>query len=268
MSLQISWLANNNFFPGRDGQKPLYIILHGTAGGTTAQAIAQYFQSTQGTANPVTSHYVIGPDGEIVQCVSELNGAWANGVLTPGHAAFWDAYAGINPNNLTVSIEHVKASSDNSDLLTPAQKSSSFALIQDICNRNNIPKHDADKTGGITGHFSLDPVNRADCPGTYPWSDLWAYLQGTNTMQQQFQDVWIKNARGIPMTTGIGNTLIAAFNSGKIAATFPLQGEIDTVDWGGNHIKWQSFSSGIHAEYNVSTGHCCVYDAQNGKLWG
>lgn len=170
------WIPTTNFFPARAGFQPRYIILHGTAGGTSAAGIAEYFRSTQGTDRAVSAHYVIGTGGEVVQCVREADGAWANGVLTAGHAPFWPE--NINPNFISFSIEHCKPSPDNSDPLTPAQQSASFALIKELCDRWNIPAREADAQGGITGHFSIDPVNRSRCPGPYPWSDLWAFLKG------------------------------------------------------------------------------------------
>jgi Negative regulator of beta-lactamase expression len=188
----VLWMPNNNFFANRDGLRARYVILHGTAGGASAQNIAAYFASTQGTANPVSSHYVIGQDGTVVQCVSDLNGAWANGVYSTGHAAFWDTT--VNPNNITVSIEHVKSATDNSNQLSPAQQTASFQLINAICDRWQIPKTVASASGGITGHFSLDPVNRSNCPGPYPWDALWSYLgsQGEQ-MVISIDDAVVKN---------------------------------------------------------------------------
>lgn len=175
-------IANNNYFPNREGYLPKYIILHGTAGGTSATAIAQFFQSTEGGPNPVSSHYVIGQDGTVVQCVSENDGAYANGVITAGHDPWWDG--SVNPNDITISIEHCKPATDNSDQLTDAQKQASFQLIQHLCERHNIPMQAADASGGITGHFSIDPVNRSRCPGPYPWDELYAFLQGEVTVLQ------------------------------------------------------------------------------------
>lgn len=173
----VTWSPTNNFYAGRDGQAPHWLILHGTASGAdvSAEAIASYYRSTEGSNNPVSSHYVIGRDGSMVQCVAEADGAWANGVLSEGHDAWWGA-GGINPNNVTISIEHVKATLDNSDGLTDAQRTASFALIADICQRHGIPMRKADAQGGITGHYSVDPANRSQCPGNYPWADLFAYL--------------------------------------------------------------------------------------------
>ena len=178
--MTIDEIPNKNYFPARSGFKPAWLILHSTAGGTSAQAIANYFKSTESTSEPVSSHYVIGQDGTIVQCVKEEDGAWANGYLSPGHDVWWNE--SINPNLTTISIEHCKPSTDNSDQLTPVQKAASFQLIKEICQRHGIPMRSADTSGGITGHYSLDPVNRRDCPGPYPWSELWTFLQGEKGM--------------------------------------------------------------------------------------
>lgn len=185
-------LYNSNCFVGSDGQQKRWITLHATAGGTSAQAIAEYFQSTTGSANPVSANYIVDQQAVIIQCNSELDGAWANGFISgPAgvsgngigngyHDAWWDTIG--NPNNSTISIECVKASTDNSDPLTPAQKCALFALIADICQRHKIPLRKADASGGITGHYSIDPVNRQFCPNTFPWPDLWNLAGGEETI--------------------------------------------------------------------------------------
>jgi len=165
------WIPNSNFFS--DTGKKSFLILHATAGGSSAQGIASFFQGTEGTANPVSSHYIVGQDGTVVQAIAEKDGAYGNGVVNNPN---WQG----NPNLYTISIEHVKSSNDNSEPLTPAQQAASFDLIRDICQRNGIGMHDADDSTGITGHFSIDPVNRARCPGNFDWNGLWAYLQGGN----------------------------------------------------------------------------------------
>ncbi|GCE47971.1 N-acetyl-anhydromuramyl-L-alanine amidase AmpD [Thermosporothrix hazakensis] len=168
----VVWIPSPNYFPNRDGHSPKWIVLHGTAGFHTAQEVGYYFQRED---SQVSSHYVVGQDGTIVQCVSEKDGAWANGGLTAGHDPWWPT--DVNPNNVTISIEHVKPSTDNSDELTDAQRDASFRLILHICQRHGIPMRKADGDGGITGHFSLDPVNRSRCPGPYPWDDLFRFLE-------------------------------------------------------------------------------------------
>lgn len=166
---------------------PRWIIVHGTAGFTTAQQVADFFVDN---TPPTSTHYVVGRDGAVVQCVRETSAAWGNGGIsgpagassytahTGQHDAWWDSVPDHNPNTATFSIEHVKPTDDNSDLITPAQQAASFALIKHLCDAHGIPARAADASGGVTGHFSMDPVNRSDCPGPYPWDALWAYLQG------------------------------------------------------------------------------------------
>lgn len=177
----MQYIQSPNCWPDRSGYQPSWIILHGTAGFETAEQVAAFFGST---ASQVSSHYVVGQDGTIIQCVQESAAAWADGGVTgPSgvsgdgvhHDDWWDTQP--NPNLVTISIEHVKPSTDNSDQLTQAQQAASFALITGICARWGIPKRYADQDGGITGHYSMDPINKSRCPGPYPWTALWTYLQ-------------------------------------------------------------------------------------------
>jgi N-acetyl-anhydromuramyl-L-alanine amidase AmpD len=200
----------------RDGAAPRWLIIHGTAGGSSAQAIGNYFAES---ASQVSSHYVVGQDGAIVRCVDENNAAWANGIITgPAgtsgdgvhHDPWWDTapqWGGLpNPNPVTISIEHVKPDTDNASALTAAQQAASFALIKDICTRQNIPMRAANAQGGITGHYSMDPVNRSRCPGTFPWSSLWTYLQQGGKM---IPTGWTDN--GTTLTAPNGHKVVQGF---------------------------------------------------------
>ena len=167
------WIPSNNYFPHRSGHAPRWIIIHGTAGFTSAQEVGYYFQQAD-----VATHYTIGRDGVIIQSTHEKHGAWANGGVTEGHDEWWSK--SLNPNLVTLSIEHVKPSRDNSDELTDMQKEASFLLVKHLCERHGIPRCWADAQGGITGHYSMDPVQRSFCPGPYPWEELFAYLNSQN----------------------------------------------------------------------------------------
>jgi N-acetyl-anhydromuramyl-L-alanine amidase AmpD len=198
------WMPSPFRWTGRQGHKPRYVIIHGTAGGSSAEGVASWFQNAQAQ---VSAHYIVGRDGIIIQCVREEDAAWSNGYLSTGHEGFWQS--DVNPNFLTISIEIVKPSNDNSDLLTAPQQASCFALIKDICERNDIPKRKADANGGITGHYSLDPVNRSRCPGTFDWPSLWTYLnedEGGSPMNvpKGWHDdgVTLRASNGVPITLG------------------------------------------------------------------
>ncbi len=150
-----------------------YVVIHKTASGGTAQDIAHFFANDPAMAS---THYIVGQDGTVVQAVLEKDGAGGNCCLETGHASYLPL--GINLNVKTVSIEHVDPASDNSTPLTAAQKLASFKLVKSICERHNIPIRKGDASGGIIGHCDIAPLSRARCPGAYPWSELFAYLQG------------------------------------------------------------------------------------------
>lgn len=274
MTLEIQQILNANSFPGRDGLKPAFIIIHGTAGGSTAMNIAVYFKSTEGTENPVSSHYVVGTDGAVVQCVSESDGAWCNGAITTGHDGVWDDYQsqGINPNNVTISIEHVKPSQDNSSVLTTAQQEASFSLVKQIADRWSIPYEH------ILPHSSLDPVNRRNCPGPYPWDALKEYMKGTDvstppnktlTPEQEndalkewnLTEPLLKGPQ--PFNSGIANSwkqyYMRAMRFGP-----PVSAEYSSLDWAGKHIICQEFLR-ARAEYSPDTGLTVWYDG-HGKV--
>lgn len=214
---------------GRNGYTPRWIILHGTAGGSSAQNIAAWFQNPDAQ---VSAHYVVGQNGEIVQTVSEDSWSWANGVLSTGHDAWWDE--SVNPNWPTISIEHVKPSTTNADVLTPAQQSASFALIKRICQRWNIPMRLADANGGITGHFSIDPVNRSQCPGAYPWNALWAYLKPPAAPQLKTGD----DLSMLQLTDPMGRLFTDSSNGNWIC-------NANKVRWGGDHLVFYRRHEGV-----------------------
>lgn len=170
-----------SFTPGRRGYPIRYIVLHGTGWPQTLdQYIANY--KTCGVT------YMIGKDGRVIQFVKEADEHWGNGKIETGADAFWREWtttdAGsmtvpgvVNPNLLSVSIEHEKFSKTNSDSLTDAQTASSFALVRYLCIKYNIPARRASaQIGGIVPHSSMEPVTRSYCPGPYPWDALFTYL--------------------------------------------------------------------------------------------
>jgi N-acetylmuramoyl-L-alanine amidase len=172
---QAIWLPSPNFgLPlqgdhGIEGQQPRWVVLHSTAGGGAVEWLTN-------PASGVSAHYVIKQDGSIYQLVDEADSAYANGVLEAGCDSWWSQ--SINPNLQTIAVEHEKLDTTNMIALTDAQQAASFALIQRIYQRWNIPARVADASGGITGHFSISPQSRQNCPGTYPWADLWTFLNG------------------------------------------------------------------------------------------
>ena len=176
------------YYPNRSWgaftQKPREIVLHGTATPQgTAQDIATGWHNVDGDAS---AHIIINKDGSFVQGLSLNWTAWANCCLTdnPNNGLKWDRRLLVgNQNYWSIAIEHCKDDPNyNSDVLTPAQQATSFALVKAICEYHGIPKmvvgYDDISNGGVIGHCTIDALNRTYCPGTYPWKELKDFIQG------------------------------------------------------------------------------------------
>jgi N-acetylmuramoyl-L-alanine amidase len=225
IATEVDYSANSM---SREGYSINFLVIHGTAGGTSAQGIGEYFQSTIGGSNPVSSHIIIDQQGNVAQGVPLSLAAFANGVITNGHASFLPDPS-INPNYYTASIEFVKASTDNSDALTPIQAQVGFEVIQCICDTYGIPKRAGDVNGGIIKHADIDPVNRSRCPGTFDFNALWAYLaNGGNTM-------------GIPANWADDGATLTAPNGHKVTQGF--RGWILTHAWDPANVPLEDVES-------------------------
>lgn len=178
------------------------IVIHKTASPnwTTAQAVAQGFIDE---APGSSVHYIVGLDGAVVQCVSELSGAGGNCCCEVGYDPFWQQFdprmvggsGTTNLNTVTLSIEHVDTTTDNSQDCTPEQLAASFALVLYLSQKWGIPPE------SIKPHSSIDPISRARCPGNYPFDDLIAFVQAAWNIT--------------PPDTNGGNTTQPAANAGN-----------------------------------------------------
>src|SRR5260221_6161548 len=128
----------NTFIGAQPGSA---LVIHKTASGTSAEDIANFFINDPAKAS---SHFIIGQDGEIVQCVHLVNGAGANCCVETGYDPYWNTLLQQfgNLNRCTISIEHCDPTSDNSTPLTSVQKASSFKLVKWLVDQygfNNTP---------------------------------------------------------------------------------------------------------------------------------
>ncbi len=140
-----------NFTKGRNGYTPEIIVLHVMAGSLTG--------TDSWFANPksqVSTHYGIGLNGEVHQYVLEEDTAWGNGrVSNPTYSLY---KPNVNPNSYTISIEH-----EGQDLSkgTPAMIEASAKLVQEICDRYDIP---VDREH-VIGHYQIFS-QKPNCPST------------------------------------------------------------------------------------------------------
>jgi hypothetical protein len=250
-------------------QSDLSIVIHKTAcdAPCTAESVANSFATD---TNGASTHFIVGLDGEVVQCVRLSDGAGGNCCLEAGHDTYWDPYQAKygNLNLCTFSIEHVDVTIDNSETPTQAQLNSSFILVLWLCQQFGIT---ADR---IKPHSSLDPITRALCPGNYPLDSLLTYIRtslANPNMEKSILDHWNSFFTDLRKATSNPNIPLAITGTGIFNAWHLLyvngtqlgpatSYEYDSVDWNGNAIRCQDFGS-YRIEYYLATGIWHAYGA-------
>ena len=238
------------------------IVIHKTACNApcTAESVANFFATD---TNGASTHFIVGLDGEVVQCVMLSDGAGGNCCLEAGHDTYWDGFNAKygNLNLCTFSIEHVDVTVDNSETPTQAQLNSSFSLVLWLCQQFGVT---ADR---IKPHSSLDPISRALCPGNYPLDSLITYIRRNlvnPNMEKAMLDRWNSFFATLRIATSTPTIPLAPTGTGIFNAwqSLYLKGtqlgpassyEYDSVDWGGNPLKCQDFGS-YRIEYVHATG--------------
>jgi N-acetylmuramoyl-L-alanine amidase len=131
------------------------IILHYTGMDSDAAALARLCDS----AAEVSSHYVIGADGAILQLVPESRRAWHAG------KSYWAGERDMN--SVSIGIELMNGGHDfGTPPYPPAQIDALIALCQDIAARHAI------LSSRILAHSDIAPFRKRD-PGEYfPWGEL------------------------------------------------------------------------------------------------
>lgn len=175
------FVGGPNFDAGRGGHIPKYICIHGTA--SPSQDIDWWAAraSTRGGVHYMVGrafYKILGIDTQVIQMVREADSAWGNGFPSMAHppAGCVPFFSGVDPNQETISIEHVKFNTDNSDSLTQAQTQATILLCEYLCTKYSIPRRWADASGGFLMHAQIDPVSRSFCPGPFPWGQLFSAL--------------------------------------------------------------------------------------------
>lgn len=166
----IKWIGSPNFSAKSKKLKTVAIVNHIMSGSLTGTD--SWFANP---ASKVSSHFGVGKNGEIHQYVDLKNPAWANGGVNKPD---WSLYSGLNPNNYTVSIEH---EGESGDVMPEAQYQATLALHRWLIGELGIPV----TMDNIIGHYRIDPVNKANCPGSgFPWDRLFKDLEGGNDVEK------------------------------------------------------------------------------------
>lgn len=109
----------------------------------------------QNPSADVSAHYGVGLSGETHQYVALKDSAWANGILEPGNT--WPGPSGINPNQLSVSIE----TEDLGDAGTPVTD----AMYNATLGLGALALAEYPSIVYLTTHGCISPQSRSGCPG-------------------------------------------------------------------------------------------------------
>ena len=160
----------------RGNYKPCLIVWHiadGTYNGTVAWG--------QNRASQVSSHFVLGKNGEITQLVPLDKAAWTQGVVKNPTHPYVKAHSRVNPNQYCISIECEGIWSETKGALTDKQLAVAAELTRYIVAEvKRVYKVDIpiDREHMI-GHYEINPVTRPHCPGEdFPFDRLIALARG------------------------------------------------------------------------------------------
>lgn len=162
----------------RNGYKPMFICWHiadGTYNGTISWE--------KDSSSQVSSHFVLGKNGEVAQIVPLDMAAWTQGgIRNPTHP-YVKSHLSVNPNQYCVSIECEGFWKETKGKLTDAQFNSAVELTKHIVSEVkklynvDIP---IDREHMI-GHCEINTVTRSHCPGElFPFDKLIAAVNRQN----------------------------------------------------------------------------------------
>lgn len=160
----------------RNGYKPMFICWHiadGTYNGTISWETDK--------DSKVSSHFVLGKNGEVAQLVPLDMAAWTQGKIRNPTHPYVKSHLSINPNQYCVSIECEGFWKETKGKLTDAQFNSAVELTKHIVSEVkklynvDIP---IDREHMI-GHCEINTVTRSHCPGElFPFDELIALARG------------------------------------------------------------------------------------------
>ncbi len=143
------WVPSDN----QDQRRPLLIVLHFTDQDSVEQSLRTL--RTRNSGGRVSSHYLVGRDGDLYQLVSDERRAWHAG------AGSWGTIGDVNSASIGIEIDN-----DGHSPFPPAQVDTLIRLLDDLCTRWKIPR------SAIIGHEDLAPTRKRDPGPLFPWKTL------------------------------------------------------------------------------------------------
>ena len=135
-----------------DGKKASLLVLHYTDTKTTFEAL----QILQSEERKVSSHYLVGDDGQIMRLVPEEMRAWHAG------KSWWEGETDINSSSIGIEIQNTGHT--NGYVPFPeVQLKAVMELCREIIKRHSIlPYH-------VLAHSDIAPERKMDPGELFPW---------------------------------------------------------------------------------------------------
>lgn len=132
-------------------RKPNFVIIHHTA----QDSLEQTLQTFTVPQTEVSSHYVIGRNGEIYQLLNDYVRAWHAGAGT------WGRVTDLNSVSLGIELDN-----NGNEPFPEAQIHSLLNVLSTLKRKYNIP------TANFIGHSDIAPTRKVDPSAFFPWERL------------------------------------------------------------------------------------------------
>ncbi|MET0718627.1 MAG: N-acetylmuramoyl-L-alanine amidase [Pseudoxanthomonas sp.] len=139
--------------PNHNEREAILIVIHATTQDSVEQSL--HTLRTANSGGRVSSHYLIGRDGDLYQLVADDRRAWHAG---PGS---WGTISDVNSASIGIELDN-----NGSEPFSSQQIDKLLTLLEDLCHRLDIPRHQ------VIGHSDMAPTRKIDPGPLFPWARL------------------------------------------------------------------------------------------------
>ncbi|GAA4857469.1 N-acetylmuramoyl-L-alanine amidase [Luteimonas vadosa] len=139
--------------PNHEPRKPQLVVVHYTEQDSVERSLDTL--RTRNRFGRVSAHYLVGRDGALYQLVADEDRAWHAG------AGRWGTITDVNSASIGIELDN-----DGASPFPKAQIDTLLRLLDDLCTRHRIPRHQ------VIGHADLAPARKRDPGPLFPWRRL------------------------------------------------------------------------------------------------
>ena len=143
------WVPSQNY----DQRRPMLIVLHFTDQESVQQSLNTLRSRNKG--GPVSSHYLVGKQGQLYQLVADEDRAWHAG------AGRWGTITDVNSASIGIEIDN-----NGHSPYPQVQIDRLIVLLRELTQRLRIPPSQ------VIGHSDLAPARKVDPGPLFPWKQL------------------------------------------------------------------------------------------------